>query len=193
LIINRTNIKSLNLAVNRIGNNGLECLATALADNQKLLDLNLSRNQISSVPGLSEMLTCNRTLTSLDLSFNPINSSEGDQLIKALERNHRLTSCAVHKTNLTNDQQKLISDLCERNKRVLEKFCFSLSIARKLLSLALPHELLAQVLGLYTSHLPAHESHLFHSILLSRHSIGMIADKEILFSPLHLLERCRKL
>lgn len=86
-------IKRLYLAGNRIGDRGVECLATVLQDNKALHTLDLTWNKMigdAGVVALAKGLEMNTSLKKLGLGGNQISNLGASYLAKALHKNTTL-------------------------------------------------------------------------------------------------------
>jgi len=81
-----TSLRTLNLACNRIGEQGARCLAEALQSNCTLQNLSLRGNFVRSegTSLIAEALRSNKSLTHLDLGGNGITSKGGVSLAEVL-------------------------------------------------------------------------------------------------------------
>lgn len=90
LLGEESNIRILSLRCNRIGDNGVKLIGTALKTNRSLVSLDLFDNKIKKLgaEGLAEGLKGNSILQSLCLGKNDI----GDEGVLFLTKVHRLNA-----------------------------------------------------------------------------------------------------
>ena len=94
-------ISSLNIADNRIGNEGLGVIAPALNEHCTLVILNLQNNDLEGMPvvsGLSKYLKKTRNLVELNLGSNKI----GDAALTKLSEVFQDNSCRLQRLGLQN-------------------------------------------------------------------------------------------
>lgn len=94
-------ISSLNIADNRIGNEGLHVISPALDEHCTLVTLNMQNNDLEGLPivsGLSKYLKTTRNLIELNLGSNKI----GDAALTKLGEVFQDNSCRLQKLGLQN-------------------------------------------------------------------------------------------
>lgn len=111
-ILPNTNIVSLNLAFNKLGDKGLEYIATKLTNNKLLLELDLQRTDISD-KGLRTLakvlLKDDSSLTSINLGYNNIGGA-AEELLEAVKTHSKISQLGLSGTAvLTHDTSHLCS------------------------------------------------------------------------------------
>ena len=115
-----TNLNSLELAYNFIGDKGMILLSNLLETNTALTFINLSNNEITSV-GINTFFTNmarrenNNSLTGIDLSWNSIGSEEIQALSINLQKNTTLKSLNLYSTQIKEKESLVLFESLKMN------------------------------------------------------------------------------
>jgi Ran GTPase-activating protein (RanGAP) involved in mRNA processing and transport len=121
-ILRRTALKTLNLAGNRILDEGAKAIADALPANSTLTSLNLEYNDITSVgvESVSQALMQNSSLEELSLASNDLRFGGMEQLADALAVNQTLVTLDLDSTLIVEaDLDVLVKALRSPNSKVM--------------------------------------------------------------------------
>ncbi|XP_076873788.1 dynein regulatory complex subunit 5 [Brachyhypopomus gauderio] len=111
---------SLNLRLNRLGDEGGQAMAQALVSNQTLMNLHLGANEMTepTATALAHALVQNSTLRNLNLACNRLGVDGGKVLEEGMSHNGSLLECDVRLTNISLENQNCISQrLCTNRIR----------------------------------------------------------------------------
>jgi Leucine Rich repeat len=187
-----TKLLTLNLGYNHIQDQGLKHLCEGLAKNPTLQSLIIPSCGITDIGAqhLAMLIRDNKTLTNLDISNNPLTDTGLKLLRSAIDHNEILVNIGIYGSlaTSTTDINYLI-DSCIANRDNMDMARECLILSRKIMGFDLPHEILASVLTLYTSHLPPKCQHAVHAVLLDRALVGMVFARDQ-FSPGNLSAVC---
>ena len=95
-------VTELNIGFNKIGDNGIASIATALETNTTMRTLNVSGCNISDVgvKSLAKALTVNRSLNELNMDCNYIGDNGMIQIATALQTNNTLTDLSIENNQM---------------------------------------------------------------------------------------------
>ncbi|XP_051880921.1 dynein regulatory complex subunit 5 [Pristis pectinata] len=125
-------LRSLNLRLNRIGDEGGEAIARALVKSS-VEDINLASNEVSEHVAvvISEVLMRNQTLKSINLSCNNIGPEGGKQLLEGLAMNRTLLECDLRLTDIGQENEFAISQILHSNReRIRDAICHPAKVSR---------------------------------------------------------------
>lgn len=121
LLVRIAQLKSLNLAKCKLGDEGLACFAEGLARNHSLFTLNLSSNALtdSAIENIVAGLKHNNTLRTLDLSSNMIKTRGGIMLAHCLRENKFLEYLYLKDNSLRDQAATMFRETIRINKGVI--------------------------------------------------------------------------
>ncbi|XP_072133799.1 dynein regulatory complex subunit 5 [Mobula birostris] len=118
-------LRSLNLRLNQIGDEGGEAIVRALVKSS-VEDINLASNELSEHVAvvISEVLMRNQTLKFINLSCNNIGPEGGKQLLEGLAMNKTLLECDLRLTDIGQENEFAINQLLHNNReRIWNVIC----------------------------------------------------------------------
>ncbi|XP_067883853.1 dynein regulatory complex subunit 5-like [Heterodontus francisci] len=123
-------LKSLNIRLNQIGDEGGEALARALMKSS-VEEINLASNELTESVAIifSELLMKNQTLTSIDLSCNNLGLEGGKQLQEGMSKNRTLMEFDLRLTDIGQEHEYAINQILHNNReRVWNAVCHPVKI-----------------------------------------------------------------
>lgn len=126
-ILPNTNIASLSLAFNRLGDVGMELISNKLSKTDKLVELDLSNTAINT----EGVLSLSRALEKDDASVASINLSDNniaggaDELLEAVKKNSKIVSVGLSGTAVSHDYTSVCMHLLMANLCVYSSVALS--------------------------------------------------------------------
>jgi hypothetical protein len=121
LVNDASQLYSINLNTNDIGNAGAQMLMDALASNSKLAELNLSYNNLGRATKCGDVcggLRRNTTLKTLTVSYNGITGAFMESLCDMIAENTGITDLQLAYNEITDEDMRFLSAALLRNTSV---------------------------------------------------------------------------
>nr|XP_006626040.2 PREDICTED: T-complex-associated testis-expressed protein 1 [Lepisosteus oculatus] len=114
---------SLNLRLNRTGDEGGQSIAQALLKNTTLVSLHLGSNELTEPTAsvLSQVLVQNTTLRSINLSCNRLGADGGKLLEEGMSHNTTVVECDIRLTEVGQESEYCISQILRGNQEKARK------------------------------------------------------------------------
>ena len=111
-------VTRLNISHNKIGDNAIACIATALQTNTTIRTLDVNSCDISDVgaESLARALAVNRSLLELYISSNQIGNNGIAHIATALQTNNTLQTLTVYDCSVTDEGAVLLSSALTTNR-----------------------------------------------------------------------------
>ncbi|CAB1342713.1 unnamed protein product [Coregonus sp. 'balchen'] len=113
-----SSLLSLNLRLNRLGDEGGQAIAQALLKNRTLEWLHLGGNEMTEPTAtvLSQVLVQNNTLRSINLSCNRLGIDGGKVLEEGMSHNSSMVECDIRLTEVGQESDYCISQVVRNNQ-----------------------------------------------------------------------------
>ncbi|KAL0964969.1 hypothetical protein UPYG_G00275090 [Umbra pygmaea] len=113
-----TTLRSLNLCLNRLGDEGGQAIAQALLKNCTLERLHLGSNEMSgpTARAMSQVLIQNSSLRSINLNCNNLGEDGGKELAEGMSQNSTVLECDIRLTEFGQESEISIGQVVHNNQ-----------------------------------------------------------------------------